>query len=534
LRRIVLLSCMAVSVLLSLCFVVSVDAESLVWNQTYGGADDDEACSLVATSDGGYALAGGTLLVKTDEFGNMEWNRTYGAGSGWDGAYSLVEASDGGYALAGYVNSVDWERSSWIHRDFWLVKTDANGNTVWSRTYGGTGYDWAYSLVATSDGGYAIAGYTVSSGAGNADFWLVKTDEFGNMEWNRTYGGAEMDIAYSLIATSDGGYALAGETWSFGDGTPAFWLVKTDASGNMEWNRTYGTVWGWDGASSLVEASDGGYAIAGDSLRVFAGVHDFWLVKTDEFGNVQWNRTYGGPEQDWATSLVETPDGGYAIAGNNRPTELGRSLGEYDTLLVKTDEFGNMEWSETYEGTGRNIFVRSLVVASDGRYVLAGSIDSFGAGDRDFWLVKTDGCMCPYECETYEYDYLFGYFTYTIVVHSNSTIEDFNFDLIQNQISFNVTGPNQTTGFCRIAIPKVLLDGDFPVYLNGEPMTEGEDYTKTINGTHTIIQITYSHSTHLITITGTHTIPEISTWTAPTIILATTLVIVIYKKKRST
>jgi len=119
-------------------------------------------------------------------------------------------------------------------------------------------------------------------------------------------------------------------------------------------------------------------------------------------------------------------------------------------------------------------------------------------------------------------------------VHSNSTIEDFNFDPNQKQISFNVTGPNQTTGFCKIAIPKELLDGDFPVYINGEPMTEGKDYTKTINGTHTIIQLTYSHSTHLITITGTHTIPEFSTWTAPTILLAATLVIVIYKKKRST
>jgi hypothetical protein len=119
-------------------------------------------------------------------------------------------------------------------------------------------------------------------------------------------------------------------------------------------------------------------------------------------------------------------------------------------------------------------------------------------------------------------------------VHSNSTIEDFNFDSNQKQISFNVTGPNQTTGFCEIVIPKVLLDGDFPVYLNGEPMTEGKDYTKTINGTHAIIQITYSHSTHLIRINGTHTIPEFSTWTAPTLLLAATLVVVIYKKKRPT
>jgi len=156
------------------------------------------------------------------------------------------------------------------------------------------------------------------------------------------------------------------------------------------------------------------------------------------------------------------------------------------------------------------------------------------ATDVDFLVIKAYGSTEPKQYDVYEYDYTFGYFTYTIVVHSNSTIEDFNFDIHQKQISFNVTGPNQTTGFCKVAIPKVLLDGDFPVYLNGEPMTEGRYYTKTINSTHTIIQITYSHSTHLIEITGTYTIPEFSTWTAPTILLAATLVIVIYKKKRST
>ena len=156
-------------------------------------------------------------------------------------------------------------------------------SSMWSQTYGGTEKDGALSLVQTSDGGYAMVGYTCSFGAGEDDFWLIKTDEAGNMEWNRTYGGTGSDIAISLIETSDGGYALVGYTESFGAGSDDFWFVKTDSSGNMQWNRTYGGTKG-DYAFSLVETSDGGYAIAGYTFSVGAVNSDLWLVKTDEQG----------------------------------------------------------------------------------------------------------------------------------------------------------------------------------------------------------------------------------------------------------
>jgi hypothetical protein len=154
---------------------------------------------------------------------------------------------------------------------------------MWSQTYGGADQEVAHSLVETSDGGYALAGYTNSSGAGHDDFWLVKTDANGNMEWNQTYGGVESDVANSLVETSDGGYALAGWTASFGAGDNDFWLVKTDANGNMEWNQTYGES-EEEVAYSLVEASDGGFAIAGYTGSFGAGEADFWLIKTDEYG----------------------------------------------------------------------------------------------------------------------------------------------------------------------------------------------------------------------------------------------------------
>ena len=202
--------------------------------------------------------------------------------------------------------------------------------TEWTKTYGGASDDWAYALVQTSDGGYAVAGSTNSSGAGGYDFWLVKTDAGGNMQWNRNYGGTGVEIAYSVVQTSDGGYALAGITYSFTAGSWDFWLVKTDASGNMQWSKTYGGT-GHDYAYSLVQTGDGGYAIAGYTNSFGAGGYDFWLVKTDASGNMQWSKTYGGPGVEIAYSVVQTSDGGYALAGYTNSF----GAGSYDFWFVK-------------------------------------------------------------------------------------------------------------------------------------------------------------------------------------------------------
>jgi len=300
------------------------------WNQTYGGG---EVTSLVETLDGGYALAGGARLVKTDEYGNMTWNQTYGEGD----IRSLVETADGGYALAGktatFVTGVD------DYGNFWLIKTDADGNMAWNRTYGGEDYDYACVLVEASDGGYAIAGSTYSFGAGNHDVWLVKTDAYGNVEWNQTYGGTGDDVAFSLVQTSEGGYALAGSTYPIGSAED-FWLIKTDAYGDMEWNRTYGEGDEFDVAYALVETSDGGYALAGGTGSFSIDEYDVWLVKTDGTGNMEWNHTYGGEKGDIAYSLVESSNGGYAIAGSTRSF----GAGDEDFWLIKTNEQGVPEF----------------------------------------------------------------------------------------------------------------------------------------------------------------------------------------------
>ena len=357
------------------------------WNKTYGATGEDGAYDLVQTVDGGYALVGWTnsfgagfddfWLVKTDAAGTMQWNKTYG-GTNDDMAHALVQTADGGYALVGYTSSFGAG-----NRDFWLVKTDAAGNAQWNRTYGGTSYDEAYALVRTSDGGYALAGETQSFGAGGVDAWLVKTDASGNMQWNRTYGGTSADYASALVQTGDGGYALAGGTDS--SGWLDFWLVKTGAAGNMQWSETYGGA-SHDYALALEQTGDGGYALAGYTHSFGAGGGDSWLVKTDASGTEQWDQTYGGTYDDDARALVQTVDGGYALVGWTN--SFGAGLDDF--WLIKTDTNGNPEWNQTYGGTSAD-YASALVQTGDGGYALAGRTGALGAtmSGGDFWLVKT-------------------------------------------------------------------------------------------------------------------------------------------------
>ncbi|MFX1563021.1 MAG: dockerin type I domain-containing protein [Promethearchaeota archaeon] len=367
------------------------------WTRTYGiNGNHNEARSLVQTSDGGFAVLGFTRhyvagwvytedfwLVKTDPAGNAEWNRTYGVPTYDDleSGRSVVQTDDGGYALAGYAGIYGQP----IYYDFWLVKTDSLGNMEWNQTYGGADIDCAYSLVQTSDGGYVMTGGTSSYGAGKTDVYLVKTDSTGNMEWNQTYGGADIDCAYSVVQAGDGEYVVAGLTDSYGAGNRDFWLIKTDAGGNTMWNQTYGGTemdWGY----SVVRTSDGGYAIAGFTESFGAGIRDFWLVKTDSSGNMEWNQTYGGTQKEEAYSLVQTSDGGYALVGwtNSSPTA------SHDFWLVKTDSTGNMEWNQTYGGTGSDVArAWSVVQTVGGGYAMAGYIHFYSFGVTDFWLVKT-------------------------------------------------------------------------------------------------------------------------------------------------
>ena len=359
-----------------------------MWNQTYGGSNDEYGYSVVETSDGGYTIAGETLsygagntdvwLIKTNATGTVQWNQTYG-GTSLDNGLSVVETSDGGYIVAGYTVSFGAGGA-----DVWLIKTNATGTAQWNQTYGGPNNDVGWSVVQTGDGGYAIAGRTDSYGAGGRDFWLIKTNATGTAQWNQTYGGPNDDQGVSMVKTSDGGYAIIGYTYSFGAGGHDVWLVKTNATGTVRWNQTYGGP-NDDYGRFVVQTTDGGYMVASFTNSSGGEGYDFWLFKTDATGMAQWNQTYGGTGDDVVRSVVQTGDGGYAIVG----VTDSYGSGSTDVWLVKTDSAGTVQWNQTYGGLSGD--EGSLVVqTSDGGYAIAGFTWSYGAGLADVWLLKTD------------------------------------------------------------------------------------------------------------------------------------------------
>lgn len=347
----------------------------------FGGSNDDIAYSIISTSDGGYALAGYTesygaggsdmWLVKGTLYnaalGNLtmvspvwQWSKTYG-GSGDDGANCVVQTADGGYALAGYTNS--YGAGSY---DMWLVKTDSNGAVLWNMTYGGPQSDAAKCVVQTKDEGYALAGYTKSSGLPFQNTWVLKTDATGNVQWSRVFAGQGSN---SVIQTSDGGFALAVEY------SDSYGLVKLDSSGQVKWNMTYAGAGYKASARSVVQSGDDGYAIAGWTLSNETGSYAAWLVRTDSSGNTLWSRTYDGFGAVY--SMVQTSNGGFALAGDG-------------VCLLITDASGNLQWGQTYNAGYTDDRVFSLVETSPDNFTMGGFTNvttAFWHNGCDFLLV---------------------------------------------------------------------------------------------------------------------------------------------------
>jgi hypothetical protein len=247
-------------------------------------------------------------------------------------ARAIIQTTDGGYAVAGWTTSFGAGGA-----DVYVVKLDGSGNIQWTRTIGGGNDDYGYSIIRTSDGGYAVAGATKSFGAGITDVYVVNLDGSGNIQWTRTIGGAYEDNGYSIIRTSDGGYAVAGWTWSFGAGGYDVYVVKLDGSGNIQWTRTIGGV-SDDRGYSIIRTSDGGYAVAGTTKSFGAGYRDVYVVKLDGSGNIQWTRTIEGDGDEEGYSIIRTSDGGYAVAGET----LSFDAELIDVYVVKLDGSGGV------------------------------------------------------------------------------------------------------------------------------------------------------------------------------------------------
>jgi len=374
------------TVLLALLIPLTAGAQ-ITFERTYGGTSGDEGYSVQQTSDGGYIVAGWTglygtgwddaILIKTDEAGDTMWVRPYGGPDGELG-YSVDQTGDGGYIIAGWTSSFGAGA-----RDVYLIKTDGVGNAVWVRTYGAQEHEEGHSVEQTLDGGYVVAGYTHSFGAGNNDVYLIKTDSGGDTMWACTYGGSLEDEGHSVEQTMDGGYIVAGHTHSFGSGLDDVYLIKTDDQGDTVWTRTYGGP-EHDVGYSVEQTSDGGYVIAGYTYSFGSGQADVYLIKTDGAGDTVWTRTYGGSGWETGSSVAETDGGGYVIVGRTN------SFGEGGELyLIRTDGAGDTVWTRTY---GDSLYEAGYAVeqTSDGGYIISGEATSFGTGESDVYLIKTD------------------------------------------------------------------------------------------------------------------------------------------------
>ncbi len=334
---------------------------------------------------------------------DIEWQRALG-GSGDDVAESIQQTRDGGYIVAGWTRSSGGSVSRNHGRgDFWIVKLDENGKYEWQRTLGGGYDDGAYSIQQTRDGGYIVAGGTLSNDGdvsgyhGSWDFWVVKLDREGNIEWQRALGGSKGDVAGSIQQTRDGGYIVAGWTESNdGDvsgnhGGKDFWVVKLDSEGDIEWQRALGGSCD-DWAESIQQTNDGGYIVAGitysndgDVIGNY-GERGFWVVKLDEEGNIEWQRVLGGSYNDEACSIQQTGDGGYIVAGGtaSNDEDVSGNHGGWDFWVVKLDKDGNIEWQKCLGGSDDER-AASIQQTRDGGYIVAGSTNH---GGWDFWVVK--------------------------------------------------------------------------------------------------------------------------------------------------
>ncbi|MFQ5906348.1 MAG: T9SS type A sorting domain-containing protein [bacterium] len=319
-----------------------------------------------------------SLLVPRPSAAQVTFEKTFG-GTDYDCGFSVQQGSDGGYSIAGHTTSFGAGLN-----DVYVVKTDALGNTLWDRTYGGADEDMGYSVRQTLDGGYVIAGETRSSGAGQRDVYLIKTDASGNVLWEATHGGNRADGGRSIRQTLDDGYIITGETRSSGLGQRDVYLIKTDGSGNVVWEKTFGDTRA-DCGYSVRETMDGSYVIAGEMRTSGVGVLDVYLIKTDTLGNAFWTMVYGGTGADGGYSLQQTLEGGYIVTGYTESFGAGRR----DVYLIKTDSSGSPLWEATYGGAS-NDEGYSVQQTEDGGYIIAGYTESFGTGQGDVYLIRTD------------------------------------------------------------------------------------------------------------------------------------------------
>ncbi len=402
-------------------------APSIQWQKCLGGSQAEAGFSIKQTPDGGYLVAGSAQsndgdvsglhsspinapdywVVKLDSNGYLQWQKCYG-GSMEEDAFSIDLTHDGGFILTGRAESTDGDVTG-MHSsiDYWVVKCDSIGDIQWQKCLGGSDEEIPYKIISVYDGGYAVIGYSLSTDydvtgshndsicIGCCDLWFVKLDSIGNKQWAKCYGGSWSDLGYSVIETVDSGYIFAGASKSNdGDvlglhGQPGsdldFWIVKIDSVGNLQWQKCLGGS-GDESPTDIKSTFDGGFVTIGRSISTdfdVTGLHgisdDTWVVKLDSVGNLQWQKCLGGTHYEHGSSILQLADSSYltlSFSNSNDGDITGNhSFGPNDVWLVKMDKTGNLQWQKCFGGTSEEQAF-DMLQTTDGGFVFTGTTDS--------------------------------------------------------------------------------------------------------------------------------------------------------------
>jgi hypothetical protein len=411
--------------------------------KTYGGSEEDDALSVVQTSDGHIAVLGFTQsndgdvtgkvatdsdywLLKLDNDLNLIWQKTFG-GSSDDRGQSITTTSDGGFLISGYSRSNDGDvDQNFGFHDYWVLKLNASGDIIWQKSFGFSGNDRSYSAIQTLDGGFFITGFldvSASNGMGNDDgvsgrpknitqkhgvgeFWGIKLDQAGDIEWRRYFGGSNNDRSYDVVQADDTGMIMVGSSESndFDISNPKgsydFWALKLGLDGEMIWQKNFGGS-GIDIGYAVEKSLGNTYYMTGDTrssdgdVLDFKGNTDYFLVKFDENGSLIWQKTYGGSDFDSARSVLQLLSGDILITGSSRSDDLQvlENFGQNDLWMVHAQNSGSIISSASIGGSQMDL-ANDAVQLQSGEVIVVGSSESNdyditeNKGDKDLLVLK--------------------------------------------------------------------------------------------------------------------------------------------------
>lgn len=403
---------------------------SIEWEKTLGGTESEFTSNIQQTMDGGFILSASTKsidgnisvnngardawIVKLDIDGEIEWQKSYG-GSNNDFISEIIQTDDSGFIMTGYSESNDGDLlQNKGASDAWIVKLNNTGEVEWQQSYGGTKDEITNAIRQTIDGGYIIAGQSNSNDGdvllnhGKDDYWILKLNSMGEIEWQRSYGGTSWESIKSIELTTDGGYVIAGHSTSNdGDvstnyGNSDLWIVKINDTGDIIWEKSFGGT-KLDRAPYIKSTTDNGYILAGSSfsddgiVSTNYGGADYWIIKLDDLGDIVWEKSFGGSDSEYVNDIQQTHDDGYIVIGSTQSEDgdISNPKGSIDYWVVKLNTDGAIEWEHSYGGSLTD-YGYSVCQTTDNGFVIAGTSTSndgdvtFNNGGLGFdnWIIK--------------------------------------------------------------------------------------------------------------------------------------------------